>query len=219
MFGSGLSLTSSILSVDSVNDKYLGTFSMVSGRMIIDGKRIFVTNELNPTKIQWGNNGDDVVGFDDVVGEATGKFLDEAGAPKHFVGGGKKVIMSVPPKDNTPMFVMGVNRKEYTKDLRIVTNASCTTNCLAPLAKVINDNFGIKEGIMSTTVHEAIHSQPAIDDPFLKDRNGGCRGNPFHRGTRCDQTKNAFKIDLCDHLAYACVILCLLHTHFCQETQ
>lgn len=104
--------------------------------------------------------------------QTSGKFLDEAGASKHFVGGAKKVVMSAPSKDATPMFVMGVNHKEYKSDLRIVSNASCTTNCLAPLAKVIHDNFGIKEGLM-TTVHAATATQPTVDGPSLKDWRGG----------------------------------------------
>lgn len=102
----------------------------------------------------------------------SGKFLDNAGASQHFVGGAKKVVMSAPSKDSTPMFVMGVNHKDYTKDINIVSNASCTTNCLAPLAKVINDNFGIKEGLM-TTVHAATATQPTVDGPSLKDWRGG----------------------------------------------
>jgi glyceraldehyde 3-phosphate dehydrogenase len=101
-----------------------------------------------------------------------GKFLTEEGASKHFTGGAKKVIMSAPPKDKTPMFVMGVNHKNYKKDIKIVSNASCTTNCLAPLAKVIHDNFGIKEGLM-TTVHAVTASQPTVDGPSLKDWRGG----------------------------------------------
>lgn len=104
--------------------------------------------------------------------ESTGKFLDNAGASKHFVGGAQKIVMSAPSKDDTPMFVMGVNHKLYTKDIKIVSNASCTTNCLAPLAKVINDNFGIREGLM-TTVHAATATQPTVDGPSLKDWRGG----------------------------------------------
>jgi glyceraldehyde 3-phosphate dehydrogenase len=98
--------------------------------------------------------------------------LDEAGASKHFVGGAKKVVMSAPSKDSTPMFVMGVNHKEYKKDIKIVSNASCTTNCLAPIAKVLNDTWGIKEGLM-TTVHAATATQPTVDGPSLKDWRGG----------------------------------------------
>jgi glyceraldehyde 3-phosphate dehydrogenase len=101
-----------------------------------------------------------------------GKFLDEAGASKHFVGGAKKVVMSAPPKDDTRIFVMGVNHKEYTSNLKIVSNASCTTNCLAPLAKVIHDTFGITEGLM-TTVHATTATQPTVDGPSLKDWRGG----------------------------------------------
>ena len=93
-------------------------------------------------------------------------------AKKHFVGGAKKIVMSAPSKDDTPMFVMGVNHTSYTSDIKIVSNASCTTNCLAPLAKVINDNFGIKEGLM-TTVHAATATQPTVDGPSLKDWRGG----------------------------------------------
>lgn len=103
---------------------------------------------------------------------ALGKFLDEAGASKHFVGGAKKVVMSAPPKDDTKIFVMGVNHKEYTSNIKVVSNASCTTNCLAPLAKVINDNFGISEGLM-TTVHAATATQPTVDGPSHKDWRGG----------------------------------------------
>ena len=151
---------------DSVHGKYPGTVVVDNGKLVIDGKSIVVSNELDPTKIQWGNAGADY------IVEATGKFLDEAGASKHFVGGGKKVIMSAPSKDSTPMFVMGVNHNDYRKDVKIVSNASCTTNCLAPLAKVIHDNFGIKEGLM-TTVHAATATQPTVDGPSHKDWRGG----------------------------------------------
>jgi glyceraldehyde 3-phosphate dehydrogenase len=134
--------------------------------MVVDGNPITITNELDPTKITWGDFGADY------VVESTGKFLDEAGASKHFVGGAKKIVMSAPSKDHTPMFVVGVNHTEYTKDVNIVSNASCTTNCLAPMAKVLNDNFGIKEGLM-TTVHAATATQPTVDGPSLKDWRGG----------------------------------------------
>jgi glyceraldehyde 3-phosphate dehydrogenase len=93
-------------------------------------------------------------------------------ASQHFVGGAKKVVLSAPSKDATPLFVVGVNEKKYTSDIKIVSNASCTTNCLAPLAKVIHDNFGIKEGLM-TTVHAATATQPTVDGPSLKDWRGG----------------------------------------------
>lgn len=151
---------------DSVHGRYPGTVTVENGKLIVDGKVITVSNELDPTKIRWGDAGADY------VVESTGKFLTEEGAAKHFVGGAKKVVMSAPSKDKTPMFVMGVNHKSYTKDIRIVSNASCTTNCLGPLAKVINDNFGIKEGLM-TTVHAATATQPTVDGPSLKDWRGG----------------------------------------------
>lgn len=121
---------------------------------------------MDPKQIMWGEAGADY------VVESTGKFLKAEGASQHFVGGAKKVIMSAPSGDDTPMFVMGVNHKNYTKDINIVSNASCTTNCLAPLAKVIHDNFGIKEGLM-TTVHAATATQPTVDGPSLKDWRGG----------------------------------------------
>lgn len=151
---------------DSVHGRYPGTVTVDNGKLIIDGKPIVVSNEKEPEKIRWGDAGADY------VVESTGKFLDHAGASKHFVGGAKKVVMSAPPKDDTPMFVMGVNNKKYTKDINIVSNASCTTNCLAPLAKVIHENFGIREGLM-TTVHAATATQPTVDGPSLKDWRGG----------------------------------------------
>ena len=151
---------------DTVHGRYPGTVVSDDGKLIVDGRSIAISNELDPTKIRWGSSGADY------IVESTGKFLDEKGASKHFVGGAKKVVMSAPSKDHTPMFVMGVNHKSYTKDVKIVSNASCTTNCLAPLAKVINDNFGIKEGLM-TTVHAVTATQPTVDGPSLKDWRGG----------------------------------------------
>jgi len=151
---------------DTVHGRYPGTVTTDDGKMIVDGKPITITNELDPTKITWGDSGADY------VVESTGKFLDEAGAAKHFAGGAKKVVMSAPSKDHTPMYVVGVNHLEYNKDTKIVSNASCTTNCLAPMAKVLHDNFGIKEGLM-TTVHAATATQPTVDGPSLKDWRGG----------------------------------------------
>jgi glyceraldehyde 3-phosphate dehydrogenase len=136
------------------------------GKLIVDGKAITVTNQLDPTTIKWGDSGAEY------IVEATGKFLTEEGAAKHFTGGAKKVIMSAPSKDKTPMFVMGVNHMNYKPDVKIVSNASCTTNCLAPLAKVLHDNFGIREGLM-TTVHATTASQPTVDGPSVKDWRGG----------------------------------------------
>lgn len=151
---------------DTVHGRYPGTVVVEDGKMVIDGNAITVTNELDPTKIMWGDYGADY------VVESTGKFLTEAGASKHFVGGAKKVVLSAPSGDHTPMFVMGVNHKEYTSDIKIASNASCTTNCLAPLAKTLHDEFGIKEGLM-TTVHAATATQPTVDGPSLKDWRGG----------------------------------------------
>jgi len=151
---------------DSVHGRYPGTVVVDNGKLVIDGKAVTVSNEREPENIKWGDAGADY------VVESTGKFLTEPGASKHFVGGAKKVVISAPSGDHTPMFVVGVNHKEYKKDIKIVSNASCTTNCLAPLAKVINDNFGIKEGLM-TTVHAATATQPTVDGPSLKDWRGG----------------------------------------------
>jgi glyceraldehyde 3-phosphate dehydrogenase len=149
-----------------VHGRYPGTVVVKDGKLVIDGKEIVVSNELKPEAIKWGDAGADF------VVESTGKFLTEEKAKAHFVGGAKKIILSAPSADHTPMFVVGVNHKEYKSDIKIVSNASCTTNCLAPLAKVINDNFGIKEGLM-TTVHAATATQPTVDGPSLKDWRGG----------------------------------------------
>jgi len=151
---------------DTVHGRYPGTVTVEDKKLVVDGKPVVISNELDPTKIMWGDAGADY------VVESTGKFLTEPGASKHFVGGAKKIVMSAPSADHTPMFVVGVNHTEYKKDIKIVSNASCTTNCLAPLAKVLNDNFGIKEGLM-TTVHAATATQPTVDGPSLKDWRGG----------------------------------------------
>lgn len=151
---------------DTVHGKYKGNVEIVDGVMMVDGKPIKVSNELDPSKIKWGDSGADY------IVESTGKFLTHDGAAKHFVGGGKKVIMSAPSKDSTPMFVMGVNHEEYNPSTTIVSNASCTTNCLAPIAKVMEDTFGIKSGLM-TTVHAVTASQPTVDGPSHKDWRGG----------------------------------------------
>jgi len=131
---------------------------MTSKNIIIDGKKIRLFNERDPSKIPWSS-----VAVDYVC-ESTGLFLTEEKAKAHFVGGAKKVILSAPRKDKGPMFVMGVNHTEYTNDMSIVSNASCTTNCLAPVAKVLNDNYGIVEGLM-TTVHAMTANQLTVDGP------------------------------------------------------
>jgi glyceraldehyde 3-phosphate dehydrogenase len=150
---------------DSTHGRYPGSVEVVEGGLQIDGKFIRVTNERNPEALAW-----DAVGTDVVV-EATGLFLTEETAQQHITAGAKEVVLSAPSKDHTPMFVMGVNHTEYAGQA-IVSNASCTTNCLAPLAKVINDNFGIKEGLM-TTVHATTATQKTVDGPSAKDWRGG----------------------------------------------
>jgi len=150
---------------DSTHGQYKGEVSAADGKLVVDGRSITVFSERDPAAIPWGS-----VGAVYVV-ESTGVFttLEKAGA--HHKGGAEKVIISAPSAD-APMFVMGVNEESYNKDMKIVSNASCTTNCLAPLAKVINDNFGILEGLM-TTVHAATATQKTVDGPSGKDWRGG----------------------------------------------
>jgi glyceraldehyde 3-phosphate dehydrogenase len=150
---------------DSTHGQYKGEVSTSGGKLIVDGQAITVFSERDPSAIPWGS-----VGAKYVV-ESTGVFttLEKAGA--HHKGGAEKVIISAPSAD-APMFVMGVNEDAYATDMKIVSNASCTTNCLAPLAKVINDNFGILEGLM-TTVHAVTATQKTVDGPSGKDWRGG----------------------------------------------
>jgi glyceraldehyde 3-phosphate dehydrogenase len=155
-----------MLKYDSTHGKFAGEVSVKDGKLVVNGHAIRVTAEKDPANLKWGE-----VGATYVV-ESTGLFLTKDTAAKHIQAGAKKVIMSAPSKDDTPMFVMGVNNKTYTKDVDIVSNASCTTNCLAPLAKVLNDNFGIVEGLM-TTVHAATATQKTVDGPSAKDWRGG----------------------------------------------
>jgi len=155
-----------MLKYDSTHGQFKGTVEVVNGQLVVNGKTIRVTAERNPADINWG-----AVGADYVV-ESTGLFLEKAKAQGHIDGGAKKVILSAPSKDDTPMFVMGVNHKSYTNDMTFVSNASCTTNCLAPIAKVLNDNFGIVEGLM-TTVHATTATQKTVDGPSAKDWRGG----------------------------------------------
>ncbi len=155
-----------MLKYDSTHGQFKGTVEVKDGQLIVNGKTIRVTAERNPADINWG-----AVGADYVV-ESTGLFLEKAKAQGHIDGGAKKVILSAPSKDDTPMFVMGVNHKSYTNDMTFVSNASCTTNCLAPIAKVLNDNFGIVEGLM-TTVHATTATQKTVDGPSAKDWRGG----------------------------------------------
>ncbi|MBR4403096.1 MAG: type I glyceraldehyde-3-phosphate dehydrogenase [Flavobacteriales bacterium] len=155
-----------MLKYDSVHGKFEGTVDVVDGNLVVNGNVIRVTAEKDPANLKW-----DEVGAEYVV-ESTGLFLTKELAGKHLAAGAKKVVMSAPSKDDTPMFVMGVNHKEIKPEDTIVSNASCTTNCLAPLAKVINDKFGIKEGLM-TTVHATTATQKTVDGPSVKDWRGG----------------------------------------------
>jgi glyceraldehyde 3-phosphate dehydrogenase len=155
-----------MLKYDSTHGQFKGTVEVKDGKLIVNGNAIRVTAEKNPADLKWGE-----VGAEYVV-ESTGLFLSKDKAQGHITAGAKKVIMSAPSKDDTPMFVMGVNQKAYNKDMQFVSNASCTTNCLAPIAKVLNDNFGIAEGLM-TTVHATTATQKTVDGPSMKDWRGG----------------------------------------------
>ena len=154
-----------MLKYDSTHGRFKGTVAVEDGNLVVNGKSIRVTAERDPKNLKW-----DEVGAEYVV-EATGLFLTDEKARAHIEAGAKKVVLSAPSKDATPMFVMGVNHKTYAGQ-DIVSNASCTTNCLAPLAKVLNDNFGIKEGLM-TTVHATTATQKTVDGPSNKDWRGG----------------------------------------------
>lgn len=143
---------------DSVHGVWKGTVEHTADSIIVDGVKIAVSAEKDPASIPWGKNGADY------VCESTGVFTTSEKCQGHLKGGAKKVIISAPPKDDTPMFVMGVNHTGYTSNMNVISNASCTTNCLAPLAKVIHDNFGIVEGLM-TTVHAATANQLTVDGP------------------------------------------------------
>ena len=154
-----------MLKYDSTHGRFNGTVEVKDGHLVVNGKTIRVTSERDPANLKWNEIGVDV------VAEATGLFLTDETARKHIQAGAKKVVLTGPSKDNTPMFVMGVNHKSYAGQ-DIVSNASCTTNCLAPLAKVINDNFGIVEALM-TTVHATTATQRTVDGPSAKDWRGG----------------------------------------------
>lgn len=154
-----------LLKFDSVHGRFNGTVDVKNGNLVVNGKEIRITAERNPEDLKW-----DAVGAE-VVLDCTGIFTTLEGAQKHITAGAKKVAISAPSAD-APMFVMGVNHKEINANHTIVSNASCTTNCLAPLAKVINDNFGIVEGLM-TTVHATTATQLTVDGPSRKDWRGG----------------------------------------------
>jgi glyceraldehyde 3-phosphate dehydrogenase len=154
-----------MLKHDSVHGKFKGDIAVEGDTLVVNGKNIRLTAERDPSDLKWGDL--DV----DIVIEATGLFLTKETAQKHIDAGARKVIMSAPSKDDTPMFVFGVNDEKYAGEA-IISNASCTTNCLAPVAKVINDNFGLKRGLM-TTVHAATATQKTVDGPSMKDWRGG----------------------------------------------
>ena len=154
-----------MLKYDSTHGRFNGTVEVKDGNLVVNGKTVRVTAERNPADLKW-----DAIGVD-VVAEATGLFLTDETARKHIEAGAKKVVLTGPSKDKTPMFVMGVNQDTYAGQ-DIVSNASCTTNCLAPIAKVLNDNFGIVSGLM-TTVHATTATQKTVDGPSMKDWRGG----------------------------------------------
>ena len=154
-----------MLKFDSVNGRFQGDVSVDGDHLIVNGKRIRLTQERDPATLKWNEVGAEV------VVESTGLFLDHASAEKHLAAGAKKVLMSAPSKDDTPMFVYGVNHTTYAGQA-IISNASCTTNCLAPVAKVLNDKWGIKRGLM-TTVHATTATQKTVDGPSSKDWRGG----------------------------------------------
>jgi glyceraldehyde 3-phosphate dehydrogenase len=154
-----------MLQYDTTHGRFNGTVEVKDGMLVVNGNKIRVTAEKDPANLKWNEAGADY------VVESTGLFLTSELASAHLTAGAKRVVMSAPSKDDTPMFVMGVNNHEYAGQ-QIVSNASCTTNCLAPLAKVINDNFGLVEGLM-TTVHAATATQKTVDGPSKKDWRGG----------------------------------------------
>ena len=155
-----------MLKYDSVHGKFDGTVDVKNGMLVVNGNEIRITAERDPANLKWNE-----VDADYVI-ESTGFFLTEETAGKHLLAGAKKVVLSAPSKDHTPMFVMGVNNTELKADQQIFSNASCTTNCLSPIAKVLNDNWGISEGLM-TTVHAATATQKTVDGPSMKDWRGG----------------------------------------------
>ncbi|MDO4543217.1 MAG: type I glyceraldehyde-3-phosphate dehydrogenase [Clostridia bacterium] len=155
-----------MLKYDTVHGHFKGDAKVENGKLVVNGKEIAVYACKDPADIPWRECGAEY------IVESTGVFLTAEKASAHFKGGAKKVVMSAPSKDSTPMFVMGVNNHTYDKSMDIVSNASCTTNCLAPIAKVLNDNFGITDGLM-TTVHATTATQKTVDGPSAKDWRGG----------------------------------------------
>ena len=155
-----------MLKYDTMHGRFDGTVEVKDGNLIVNGKTIRVTAEKNPADLKWS-----AIGAEYVV-ESTGLFLTKEKAQGHIDAGAKYVVMSAPSKDDTPMFVCGVNTDKYVKGTQFVSNASCTTNCLAPLATVLHDNFGLTDGLM-TTVHATTATQKTVDGPSAKDWRGG----------------------------------------------
>ena len=155
-----------MLKYDTMHGRCRADIESRENALVVNGQVIPVFSERDPANLKWGK-----LGADYIV-ESTGLFLTKEKAQAHIDAGAKKVVMSAPSKDDTPMFVMGVNHKNYTSDMQFVSNASCTTNCLAPIAKVLHENFGIKDGLM-TTIHSVTATQETVDGPSLKDWRGG----------------------------------------------
>ncbi len=155
-----------MLKYDTMHGQFQGTVEATENDIVVNGKAIPIFAERNPADIPWGKL------EAEYVVESTGLFLTKEKAQAHIDAGAKKVVMSAPSKDDTPMFVCGVNLDAYTPDMQFVSNASCTTNCLAPIAKVLNDKWGITDGLM-TTVHSTTATQKTVDGPSLKDWRGG----------------------------------------------
>ena len=155
-----------MLKYDTMHGRCKADIESRENALVVNGQVIPVFSERDPANLKWGK-----LGAEYIV-ESTGLFLTKEKAAGHIAAGAKKVIMSAPSKDDTPMFVMGVNHKNYTSDMQFVSNASCTTNCLAPIAKVLHENFGIKDGLM-TTIHSVTATQETVDGPSLKDWRGG----------------------------------------------
>jgi len=170
-----------LLKYDSVHGRFNATVEKADGGIKVNGHFVKVFHETDPTKIGWGSAGADY------VCESTGVFLTQEKGDLHLKGGAKKVVLSAPPKDNVPIFVVGVNHEGYKSDMSVVSNASCTTNCLAPVTKVLNDNYGIEEGLM-TTVHAVTINQLTVDGPskggkdWRAGRAAGCNVIPSSTG-------------------------------------
>ena len=154
-----------MMKYDSAQGRFQGEVCEKDGKLVVNGNEITVYALMDPAEIPWRDTGAEY------IVESTGLFTTTEKASAHFKGGAKKVVISAPSND-APMFVMGVNNDKYTKDMNVISNASCTTNCLAPLTKVINDNFGVVEGLM-TTVHSTTATQKTVDGPSKKDWRGG----------------------------------------------